>query len=261
MSSNSLPQYIYHYTSNDALLKILQSQSLRMSARHHLNDTMEGEQFFDLLKRHESNPTERKIEAIKKMLEPYEAFMTCFSSESDLLSQWRGYAGNGTGVAVGFNTCAIKNAIKGSLEALLYPVAYAVELRDLPSQRSHSIREMLEDKRIPSIPAIQAIAKERWAIKPVGFSEEKEFRLIATLDAAAGTLSPKTKGLQISYSATSSEVREYCNFKFGEFPREKFLEYIILGPNNRTDEATLERYLRGIGLESVKVLRSGISYR
>lgn len=29
-------------------------------------------------------------------------YAACFSEEKDLLSQWRGYANNGAGVAIGF---------------------------------------------------------------------------------------------------------------------------------------------------------------
>lgn len=252
---------IYHYTSNDALLKILGNQSLRMSARHHLNDTMEGEQFFALLEKHDSRPDKKKIEELRQSLSPFEFFVTCFSSEPDLLSQWRGYAGNGTGVAIGFRSEAIRAAISSSHEALLYPVVYADDCHGLPLQQENAINAILKRSGTPSRGAIQSFAKERWAIKPKGFAEEKEYRLIVTLDSHMGVLEPRTKGLHIGYFATSSEVREYCDFNFGDFHGDRFIQSITLGPNNRTDEAALKRYLNGIGLGDVVVHRSGISYR
>lgn len=261
MSKKDMPDPIYHYTSNDVLIKILDGQSLRMSARHHLNDTQEGEQFFTLLEKHDSRPDKAKIEAIRRTLAPYEFFVTCFSSEQDLLSQWRGYAQNGTGVAIGFRTQAIRAAIKGSQEALLYPVTYADDCDRLPQTQESTINAVLRSSGTPSESAVQSLAKQRWAIKPKGFAEEKEFRLIITLDARSGCLKPSTKGLHIGYFATSSEVREYCEFRFSDFPDERFIESITLGPNNRTDEMALRRYLASLGLADVEVLRSGISYR
>lgn len=261
MSKTDTPDHIYHYTSNDVLMKILDGQSLRMSARHHLNDTLEGEQFFTLLEKHDSHPDQEKIEAVRQTLAPYEFFVTCFSSERDLLSQWRGYAKNGTGVAIGFRTQAIRAAIKRSHEALLYPVVYADDCRGLPTKQANAINAILSSSGTPSTSVIQSFAKERWAIKPKGFAEEKEFRLIITLDIRSGGLKPETKGLHIRYFATSTEMRECCEFRFSDFPNERFVASITLGPNNRTDEAVLRRYLASIGLADVEVLRSSISYR
>lgn len=261
MSKTDMLDPIYHYTSNDVLMKILDDQSLRMSARHHLNDTQEGEQFFTLLEKHDSRPDKEKIEAVRLAFAPFEFFVTCFSSERDLLSQWRAYAGNGTGVAIGFSTQAIRAAITGSEEALLYPVTYADDCRCLPKKQENAINAILRSSGAPKESAVQALVKERWAIKPKGFSEEKEFRLIITLDVRSGCLKPSTKGLHIEYFATSSEVREYCEFRFNDFPDERFVESITLGPNNRTDETVLRRYLASKDLTDVEVHRSGISYR
>lgn len=261
MSKTDMPDHIYHYTSNDVLMKILDGQSLRMSTSHHLNDTLEGEQFFTLLEKHDSHPDQEKIETVRQTLAPYEFFVTCFSSERDLLSQWRGYAGNGTGVAIGFRTQAIRVAIKRSREALLYPVVYADDCQGLPTKQTNAINAILSSSGTPSKSIVQSFAKERWAIKPKGFAEEKEFRLIITLDVSSGSLKPTTKGLHIGYFATSSEVREYCEFRFGDFPDQRFVASITLGPNNRTDETALRRYLASKDLTDVEVLRSGISYR
>lgn len=261
MNSRKMPENIYHYTSNDALIKILHKKSLRMSARHHLNDKKEGKQFFALLKNHESQPSKERITAARQALSSLEFFVCCFSSKRDRLSQWRGYAANGTGVAIGFRTKSICAAIQGSHEALLYKVAYANKCHDLPTERANTINAILSSSGSPSRAAIQSFAKERWAIKPKGFSEEKEYRLIVTLDSGAEALKPTMKGLQTGYFATPSEVREYCDFRFGDFPDEKFVASITLGPNNRTDETVLRRYLANIGLGDVEVLRSCISYR
>lgn len=259
-----MPDVVYHYTSNDVLLKILDGKSLRLGSRHHLNDSMEGEQFFSLLKTHACPPSENRIAAIRQALNPFEFFVTCFSSHGDLLSQWRGYAGNGTGVAIGFKKQAISNAIKGSREALLYKVAYADDLREL--QHSHpdratAISAMLSSTGVPSHEALQSFAKERWAIKPKGFAEEQESRLIITIDSSSGALTPATKGMQVEYFATASDVREFCVFRFGDFEELNFIESITLGPNNRTNEDALRRHLAGLGMSKVKIIRSSISYR
>lgn len=72
---------------------------------------------------------------------------------------------------------------------------------------------------------------------------------------------PKTKGLEIGYCATTTEVREFCDFKFGDFEELDFIESITLGPNNRTDVDALKRHLANMGFGDVQVNRSAISYR
>lgn len=256
-----MPDVIFHYTSNDVLLKILSGKSLRMSARHHLNDTMEGEQFFSLLQKHKSQPSSATLDVVRHYLEPFEFFVTCFSSHPDLLSQWRGYATNGAGVAIGFKKKSITSAIQGSHEVLLYAVAYANRLSELPADRLNVIDAIFSSSGMPGQAAVQSFAKERWAIKPNGFSEEKESRLIVTINNRSQGVKPKTKGLEIGYYATMTEVREFCDFKFGDFDGLNFIESITLGPNNRTDIDALKRHLENLGFGDVQVNRSAISYR
>lgn len=261
MSTKEMPDVVYHYTSNDVLLKILSGKALRMSARHHLNDTMEGEQFFSLLEKHKSQPSRANLDLVRRHLEPFEFFVTCFSSHHDLLSQWRGYATNGAGVAIGFKKKSITSAIKGSHEVLLYTVAYAGCLNELPAERLKVIDAIFSSSGAPGHEAIQSFAKERWAIKPSGFSDEQESRLIVTIDTRTQRIKPKTKGLEIGYYATSTEVREFCDFRFGDFEELDFIDSITLGPNNRTDEDALKRHLANTGFAGVQVNRSAISYR
>lgn len=261
MSTKEMPDIIYHYTSNDVLLKILSGKALRMSARHHLNDRMEGEQFFALLEKHKSQPSGEILDSVRHQLEPFEFFVTCFSSHPDLLSQWRGYAVNGAGVSIGFKKKSITSAIKGSHEVLLYAVAYAGHINDLPAERLQLIDAIFSSSGTPGQEAVQSFAKERWAIKPSGFSEEQESRLIVTIDARSQGMQPKTQGLKIGYYATTTEVREFCDFRFGDFEGVDFIESITLGPNNRTNEDALKRHLAELGFGGVQVKRSAISYR
>lgn len=264
MSTAQMPEVIYHYTSNDVLLKILEGGALRLGAKHHLNDSMEGEQFFSLFETHDSKPDATRLASIREALGPFEFFVSCFSSCGDRLSQWRGYASNGSGVAIGFKRASIVSAITGSHEALLYPVAYAdnlLQLSEAHADRVFAINAMLTSPGEPSRQALQSFAKERWAIKPSGFSEEREIRLILTIDSRRGVIQPVTSGFKIGYFATTTEVREFCDFQIKSLASECFLDSITLGPNNRTDVDALQRFLRLHGYEGVSIHASQLSYR
>lgn len=256
-----MPDVIYHYTSNDILLKILEDGALRLSSKHHLNDTQEGEQFFSLLSTHKSNPNIRRLSSIRIALETFEFFVTCFSTCGDRLSQWRGYAANGTGVAIGFKRSEIVRVIKGSHEALLYPVAYANDVQQLPQARLTAIDALLTSAGEPSLKALQSFAKERWSIKPSGFSEEQEIRLILTINAHSGVLQPITTGFKINYFSTATEVREFCAFEFREVTDKCIVDSITLGPNNRTNIMALNRFLKSRGYGDVSIHKSKLSYR
>lgn len=261
MSTKSMPDIIYHYTSNEVLLKILSAKSFRMSSSHHLNDSTEGEQFFSVLPGHRSGPNSAKIASIRKSLDAFDFFVTCFSAKSDLLSQWRGYAKNGSGVSIGFRKQSIVDAIRGSYDLLLYQVTYANTIGDLSSATNKTIDAIISSSGTPSDEALKSFAKERWAIKQAGFSEEQESRLILTIDASLPTFGSSATGLEVGYFASDTEVREYVDFKFGYYEDIEFIESITLGPTNRTNEDALKRHLNKIGFGAVDVKRSCISYR
>lgn len=261
MSTKDIPEVIYHYTSNDALLKILRSKALRMSSRHHLNDEMEGEQFLALVAERFDQEDSDKLKSIKAHLERFEPFVTCFSSEPDLLSQWRGYASDGTGVSIGFKKQPIIKAIGGGHEFLLCMVKYTDIFDKLPKHAKSVIDAILGSNGIPGEQAFHAFAKERWSIKPKGFSEEKEIRLILTINRQSQCVKPGNDRSKIDYYATSTEVREFFDFDLGNNDGGDFIESITLGPKNKTNEEVLRRCLADLGFDRVKIKHSNLSYR
>lgn len=100
---------IYHYCSPEAFLSIAKNKKLWLSATNNMNDSAEGVWLIDTLKKVLSiniNPTNRTSRnAIYNYLTLNNniKFISCFSKEYDLLSQWRAYAQDGEGVAIGFD--------------------------------------------------------------------------------------------------------------------------------------------------------------
>jgi hypothetical protein len=109
--------YLYHYTTVDALVNIVEKQQLWATNILYLNDAAEYHLAVDQAKgilkaeiEHESDVTLRaRLEAVAKSLEEQRlgaimdpsCFACCFSGEEDDLNQWRCYCRNG-GVAIGF---------------------------------------------------------------------------------------------------------------------------------------------------------------
>lgn len=106
------PALLYHYTSFEKFLSMLQSRKLRASDARYLNDTSEVDYGFEKAKeRIESHSPGLMAE------ENSRAFLCCFSREGNLLSQWRAYCPAG-GVSIGFSRDALMKIAEPQLFAL-----------------------------------------------------------------------------------------------------------------------------------------------
>lgn len=83
------PRTLYHYTDSAVLVNIIQSRKIRLSARWHLNDPREGEDFLDLLNEYvatKSGAKEKAKNAVT-LLHSLHFYVACFSENDDCLSQ------------------------------------------------------------------------------------------------------------------------------------------------------------------------------
>jgi hypothetical protein len=114
LDSSSVPP-LYHNTTGDNLIRIIESQELWATQASCLNDTTELTYAADLLRQ---RLKERSIDADGKvgkfrsrlaevLLNPYPelsgTFVTCFTEKRDDLSQWRSYSGGEGGYAIQFD--------------------------------------------------------------------------------------------------------------------------------------------------------------
>jgi len=125
----STASLIYHYTSQQAALKILESQSFWFTYIGHLNDPLEHNWYFKraLDLNAQTSISWVEAEAVRRNIhkelliklnymskndhysDETSIFIASFSSVDDQLSQWIQYADKGMGVSLGFDEDAIKN--------------------------------------------------------------------------------------------------------------------------------------------------------
>lgn len=116
------PSMLYHYTNDIGLKGILEHGNLWLTSAFSLNDPAELKHGFshaiDLLNRRAADgPPESKLFAqqFERLLidngveEAAHLFVGCFSASGDDLGQWRAYADNGRGFALGFDTALLEN--------------------------------------------------------------------------------------------------------------------------------------------------------
>ena len=101
---------LWHYCSNEAFLSIISSQEIWLGEITHSNDYMEGKWLIEEILRpallNSGLADYQVIQVLGRIYDMkgrYNAFAFCLSEKSDVLSQWRGYADDGRGVAIGFN--------------------------------------------------------------------------------------------------------------------------------------------------------------
>jgi hypothetical protein len=107
---------LYHYTSLDAVLSIVQQKTLRATNIHYLNDASESELGVTLI-RDLARAARREATGVDAqyldyfevwlernyLLQQGAVYVLCFSEVADQLSQWRGYTPHGRGVCVGID--------------------------------------------------------------------------------------------------------------------------------------------------------------
>jgi hypothetical protein len=123
MDAQPPPPTVYHYTNDVGLKGILESGTLWLTDMFDLNDPSEVRHGFSLAvdalnARAEAGPPESKLFA--RQMEAFGSqggiqaaahyFVSSFSSDGDDLGQWRAYADNGRGYALGFNARTLEDA-------------------------------------------------------------------------------------------------------------------------------------------------------
>lgn len=170
---------LYHYTDSAVFTSIVEKRAIRLSARWYLNDPREGIDFLDLIRRHAElhDIAQDRVDTVLAILKSAHAYVSCFSSEGDLLSQWRGYASDGMGVSIGFDHDLFRELLKAQSDALIREVVYIDSLDevDQASELGRAIETVLTHGTAPKPSVVQSLGKIHWAVKRKAYHEEREF--------------------------------------------------------------------------------------
>lgn len=202
-AQGAIPRTLFHYTSADALLKILASGELWAGNIAHLNDSRELAHGVDVVEevitkqlsivsepaaRDLLKGTKRKVEEMTTQWAQH-FYAVSFCSEGDLLSQWRGYGRMGGGYCVGFDPRKFPRP-EGDDAAELQRISYLKPdqrrviasalkkgLEYIPRGRTHrkdGVRDLATELAMELFQYLSSF-KDR------SFSEEKEWRLVTLL--------------------------------------------------------------------------------
>lgn len=284
---------LYHYCSNAAFQSIMTSRKLRLSLLSMSNDGKEGWHAVEMAQRLLPGEFKHKDDAIEQLnfvMNSLSALGFCLSAHGDVLSQWRGYADDARGVAIGFNREALKKETDAfSSERMivrLAPVAYGQKFLEtlmkddltpiiqhyntgklnapvgslLLAARSESEKLEAQEEFKKAIGELfwmlMRLANYAYMVKSPFFAEEKEFRLLSLVTVQDQKLALDVPG----FVAGTDGLKPYR-----EFPEERFdpkvVTEVIVGPRHQTPAHVMRLFLDFNGFEHVKMTRSSGSYR
>lgn len=240
------PPTLYHYTSMQGLLGIVESQKLWAADTRYLNDATESVYVFDLLKTHilrrltqttgsAQTPYLELLQAMEKR-KVWDVFVASFSEDGDSLSQWRAYSRGGIGFSVGFASSSLRadhvsdpfGGTPHSVNSQLGKVVYldddsdsALEdLLDSSMKGAQAFSSFARDIALPEL-ATGFISVVAPMFKHYSFKEEREWRL--TLSKIPITMPGKR--FRVGRSTLVPYVEAEPHMKQGYFIKE-----VVVGP-------------------------------
>lgn len=225
---------LWHYTTTDGLLGIINTRQIWATDAQYLNDTRELVEGAERLAAEASTaladpaPSSSRVRDLWLQLHrvlgedarvemPSEGpYVACFCSDGDLLSQWRGYA-NGGGYAIGFSTAGLKAAAESAKGALVQVVYDPPKLGDNGLFRASALTVGGMGARM--VPTSAALAK----FKHPAFREEHEWRAVFPANDDASNAGVD---LNVKFRSGALGVVPYLEI---DVPREAIIE-VRVGP-------------------------------
>jgi len=291
--SSEVPQQIYHYTDSKGLMGILASKKLWATDISYLNDSMELEYGSAVIAKLIDAKIAESSDALKTMLEDVKvfvninsastiAYVTCFCEDNNLLSQWRAYANRGAGYSIGIEAAALARAEYAGPVRLLTATHLRRVLYDRAKQESlvkdtidrfcalfRDVISSLQDEVDAINFVANPLARELWQhiyyFKDAAFAEEKEWRIITTVDS-----NPWTEFTDLRFRPSDTTIIPYIERRLDVpssilFDRNHVVWSVTLGPtlHPKLTERSLYGFLAttlGKG-NGVYIQKSGIPLR
>lgn len=268
---------LVHYTSAEGLLGILKSNKLRFTEASCLNDELEGNIIFDILK--ELLPqyeTEFKDKVNQKIEHPsfkdsFKCFIFSLSTETDSLSLWNYYVKNPSmmGYNLQFNNKILSKGVKDycsnnldNINSICYPVIYDKRAQKLFLELivQNCYNQWKKEKSDAVIKVLLGyIYALRFLFKHKAFFQEQEIRFVIYMsnEFFINELKAKDNDSEV----IKIQARHDLIVPFIEVPFDKIaLEAIGVSPliKNKAAVESINLLLGKYGYENVKLLHSTI---
>lgn len=269
-----VPEFIFHYTSQEAFLKIVESKSLWATDILYLNDSaefiyaatvaQEVLQEYPADKRPVLSAGFEYLNQGLSWVTEESLYVASFSERDDSLSQWRAYCPLSSGLSIAFDTVALERAASAQGFQLVRCVY------DLETQK-RMVRGIFD--RALKEADDEAVSRWCWShlldlarsLKHPAFVEEREWRLVSS--------STSLDDSRVQTRAGRSMLTPYVTVSI-ESDAKLVIDHLRMGPTPNPDVSWLAAYRimsvllkrgliapRGAGLFPVLVDQSEVPYR
>jgi Protein of unknown function (DUF2971) len=235
----------------------------------------------------------KKVEYLMQSFAVYEenleGMALCLSEEPDLLSQWRGYAEDASGVCIGFSTAYLDLLAKKMGGPALpsfhrCPVLYTEQEHEKRLRPHYEVTKAemargtfdppvddfmsavygitgsalqqqkaeraINVKRAPDV--LAKLSSDMYQLKGSGYREEKEWRLLSHALASEDFMKFRVAGRKIV---------PYRTIDLLDIPGVQPITEIRLGPKHGTPLLTVDAFLEVSRFPGVRVIPSSLTYR
>lgn len=276
---------LYHYCSVETFFSIIKNASLWLSDIEKSNDYEECVVCRELVNKKMEEYLRIDLPALEIWKKWYQngtnshilsrTFGACFSESMDQLSQWRGYAQNGKGIAIGFDKelLAELNAINK------YFIAFGkVKYNHTENYVDRIVNDNIKKLEYKSVAHVALELSQNYElkfpfIKNPGFEEEKEWRAVVCYQIGNYNVpcSDKITFSKVKYRASEYNLIPYIEMNFEKI-KQNLIKEIWLGPKSELEIRDVVSFLyycgyyEGIeeGFNSAKpiwIRKSSTSYR
>ena len=277
---NGIPPILYHYCSVETFYNIIINKTLWLTDSFSTNDYMENRWINkiidELLPNYINDDNRHQFTDVFNQynINDYIPFITCFSEDGDILSQWRAYANDGSGIAIGFNTdyfsindqlpftMAVFNEKSIGLHEVNYDYKTQVDIIN------KLLNEITVSKQITPNKIVEIALKLKqysFIFKNPAFFEEREWRIIHTPLIIGSNQDDTTQIIgaisDCKFRVTSNDIAPYFLLSFSEQKATSPITEIILGPKNKMVSNKLRTFLSMNNLKNVSIKLSNASYR
>lgn len=282
---------LYHYCSPETFLAVIQSRTIRFSDLHLLNDVEEGRYGYyvfveaanKILGKADVNPLYHDIS--KELIERVDAtwsqfgfylssFVACFSTDGDSLSQWRAYASDAAGFALGFRASEIRRL--------------PVQLLDVQYDRDKQVEEMMmalgaiylewkdkgNDYDLPWFhQRCTTLAASAVALKNPAWRDEKEVRAHHVVDVEINdshwllrdeggvSVGVDVPGQPVHFQSRGGTITPYVDMPFDLSEERLPLVEVVLGPKCSNEYGNVRFALGNSGFRNIGLKTAGAGYR
>jgi len=274
-STQSADRPLFHYTTQTGLLGIIKDKCIRATHIRYLNDAAEHVYALELAKglmkdaldegKIESEAHRRMNSLLNAFAEAH-VFVASFSKKGDLLSQWRGYCPEGSGVSLGFDMSTL-GQVRTPFERVCFSLEQCIydqdEQKDLLRE---AIRTWSEENRDcddkpgqmrNSLAPVYALVRLSARLKHRSFCEEREWRLVSNLIPAGHAC--------VAFREGRSVLTPYVELPLANPDGSMPLSKVTVGPAPHMDLSCQSTYRflvsNGVKIDREQVAPSQIPYR